>query len=107
SVPAPSESAFARSCWRSRACAGSAACPVSWLCSCDCSLVGLLAQEYRDVVLVDPAVLQPFYRRGAVLADYRGHLVEHAVVHTRNRPVVGTGLLHQLQPGLTRDLRLA
>src|SRR3981081_3523728 len=96
SVPAPSEWAVACSFLRSKACADSEACPVSWLCSCDFSLVGLLAQECGDVVLVDPAVLQRFYRRGAVLSDHRGHLVEHAVVHTGNRPIIGTGLLHQL-----------
>src|SRR2546425_9257383 len=48
SAPAPSEWAVARSFLRSRACADSEACPVSWLCSCDFSLVGLLAQECRD-----------------------------------------------------------
>src|SRR5262245_7685591 len=42
-------------------------CPA--LLSSACRLVGLLAQEGRDVVLVHPALLQRFHGRGAVAPD--------------------------------------
>lgn len=56
-------------------------------------LVGLLAQECRNVVLVDTAVLKCLDGGRAVLANYRRHFVQRTVIHARYRHVVRARLL--------------
>src|SRR5947208_12342774 len=70
--------------------------------------IRLLAQERRDIVLIDAALLQRLDRRGAVAPNHRRHLVELRIVY-RPGQIVGPGFLrdHELGLGLTCRAREA